>query len=224
MGKKKMDWKLLIIIILICVIIGLTAVFIIYSKNNNKVENTIERKAKTENIVTNKDEEKSDTDNTINKISNNDTNKVDTTTNKTINYNEPIDVEGKYSLTVKSFKIEKIINPPNTNGYYRYYEASEGHKYLEIVYDYKNLATNDIRADKTSSIKIKYDNKYEYSGFNIIEDDKKDFTYSNITSIAPLSTGTLHYLIEIPDEVADGSGTITATITCGSNKYDINLR
>ena len=95
---------------------------------------------------------------------------------------------------------------------------------VEVKYDYKNLEeSNDIKK-KTASMTIKYDNKYEYTGFCVIEDADSDFTYANITNIAPLTIGKLHYLFDIPDEVAYGNGSIVATIKCGSDTYEIVLR
>ena len=51
------------------------------------------------------------------------------------------------------------------------------------------------------SCTLLFASKYRYTGFSVIEEDnREDFTYSNITSISPLTTEYLHYLFEIPDE------------------------
>ena len=142
-----------------------------------------------------------------------------------INFNETVTKENKYELTVLGINFGKTILPPNTSSYYSYYEAKEeGHQYLELKYNYKNLDETNIRADKVASITIKYNNKYEYTGSSIIEDSEGDFTYTSITNIAPLTTGKLHYLFDVPDEVANGDGPIVATIKCGSDTYEITLR
>ncbi len=144
---------------------------------------------------------------------------------KQLNINDVATKENKYELTVLGSNFAKIINPPNTSGYYSYYEAKEdGHQYLEVKYNYKNLSENNVGADDVVTMTIKYDNKYEYTGFSVIEDSDSDFTYTNITNIAPLTTGKLHYLFDIPDEVANSSSSIVATIKCGSDTYIINLR
>lgn len=142
-----------------------------------------------------------------------------------LNVNETATKENKYELTVLSSNFGKTILPPNTSGYYSYYEAkTDGHQYLEIKYNYKNLGQSNVTADDVVSMTIKYDEKYDYTGFCIIEDEDNDFTYANITSIAPLTTGKLHYLFDVPDEVANSSGSIVATIKCGTDKYEIKLR
>ncbi len=220
---KKIDIKVLIIIVLCIVVISLICCVIILLKNRESNNNYIE--SQLDNAITHNTESLDNVENVTNNVNESTVNKIGSTdSNKTISFNELVSVNEKYELIIKSFNIKKIIEPPNTTGYYHYYEASDGHQYLDIVFDYKNLTTSDVRADKTSSIKIKYDEKYDYSGFSIIEDEENDFTYSNIRNIAPLSTGKIHYLIEIPDEVANNSGSIVATITCGSEKYDLKIR
>lgn len=218
-NKLKVDWKILLIIVLIITIV-VGALFVVFSKNNvsqtSNVGNTI-NKNQSDTITKTEDKKNEEKTTIVNTIGN--TNDI-----QTIELNQTITKEEKYELTMKSSRFGKNIEPPNTSGYYRYYDASDGHQYLEIVYDYKNLSSSDVRADKISSIKIKFNDKYEYSGFAVIEDSDGDFTYSNITSIPALSTGKMHYLIEVPDEVANDTSSIVATINCGQDKYQINLR
>lgn len=154
-------------------------------------------------------------------------NKSEENTSKVVNlnFNETVTKEGKYQLTVLGYNVAKKILPANTSGYYSYYEAKEeGHQYLELKYNYKNLATAGVEADEISSIKIKYANQYEYTGFAVIEDSDGDFTYANITDIAPLTVGKMHYLFDIPDEVANGTESIVATMTVGNDTYEIKIR
>lgn len=230
-NKFKPDTKTIIIILLFLVIAGIVGYLLtkdanIMNKRLANNSNTVVSKIEENNIVNNTaTNNESNTNSTVSDNKNSTTiNKIGTTTIPTINLDEPVSKDDKYEVTLKSSRFGKIINPPNTSGYYRYYEASDGHQYLEITYDYKNLSGYDVRADKTASIKIKYNDKYEYTGFSIIEDSDGDFTYSNITSIPALSTGKMHYLIEVPDEVANDENSIVATISCEQNKYQIKLR
>lgn len=223
-SKFKLDSKIIFILILLMIIIALVLV-IIFSKNNNGLENkNVNSNVNITKIEDNHKENNTTDSKTENKTNNTSINKIEVEESKNINYNETITKEEKYELTMKTHRFGKTIEPPNTSGYYRYYDASEGHQYLEIVFDYKNLTASDVRADKISSIKIKYNDKYEYSGFAVIEDSDGDFTYSNITSIAALSTGKMHYLIEVPDEVVNDTASIVATIKCGQDDYKLNIR
>lgn len=222
-NKLKLDWKIILIIVLFVIII-IGGIFIAFSSHNNPQTNNLNiNSVEDKNTVISKIEN----ENNVGENSNiEETNKIGIEEeNQTIKLNKTVTKDEEYALTVKGSKIKKVIEPPNTSGYYSYYEASAGHQYLEITYNYKNLTTSDVRADKISSIKIKYNNKYEYSGFSVIEDSDGDFTYSNITSIPALSTGKMHYLIEIPDEVAkDKKASIVATINCGEESYQIKLK
>lgn len=58
----------------------------------------------------------------------------------------------------------------------------------------------------------------------IEEDNRGDFTYSNITSIAPLTTEYLHYLFEIPAEAENSGDTIEIEFTIGGNSYSYKVR
>ena len=229
-SKIKLDIKTILIIILFIIIIALTIAFFVSNRTSKESSiNAVDSEQSNINIskINDNSTKTNDTENTSNtENAENDTkiNKITANEIPTINLNETVSKEEKFELTVKSFNFNSTINPPNTSGYYRYYDATEGHQYLEIVYDYKNLTGSDVRADKISSIKVKYNDKYEYSGFAVIEDSDGDFTYSNITSIPALSVGKMHYLIEVPEEVAKDTAPIVAKINCGTEKYQMNLR
>lgn len=173
-----------------------------------------------DNIIINSNDKEDDDISISNKEDNEEASKA-----TKLNFNDTVTKEGKYELTVTGYNIAKKILPPNTSGYYSYYEAKEdGHQYLELKYNYKNLESSGVDADEVATIKIKYADKYEYTGFSVIQDSESDFTYSNITEISPLTVGKLHYLFDIPDEVANGTGSIVATITVGNDVYEITIR
>lgn len=211
--EEKKDIKKIIIIIESTIIVVLLLFILMLLSTNNKSGNS----SGTTITTSNKNADTSITINKSNKQAKNDTVKL--------NLNETVTKENKYELTVLGINFGKTILPPNTSSFYTYYEAkTDGHQYLEIKYDYKNLGESNVRADNIASMTIKYDNKYEYTGFCVIEDTDSDFTYANITDIAPLTTGKLHYLFDIPDEVANGEGSIVAKIKCGNDAYEIVLR
>ncbi len=90
---------------------------------------------------------------------------------------------------------------------------------------YKNTDTRDIDADDTVSATMIYDGKYEYTGFSMIEEDNRsDFTYSNITSIAPLSTEYVHYLFEVLEEVGNSDKSVVVNFTIDGNSYSYAVR
>lgn len=210
-GKKDIKKITIILesIVIVILLLFISMLLSTKSKNENNSEQTMITSSKT-----------SDSSVTISK--NNEQKKNNAVK---LNFDETVTKENKYELTILEINFAKTILPPNTSSYYSYYEAkTDGHQYLEVKYNYKNLGESNIRADNVLSMTIKYDNKYEYTGFCVIEDDESDFTYANITNIAPLTTGKLHYLFDIPDEVANGEGSIVAIIKCGNDTYEIVLR
>ncbi len=209
---------LLILIIYTIIVIILTARFcVIYINNSREANNNISSQVNVENKV----EEQNNSDITITEQ-----NQEENINNvATIKLNDKVTKESKYEMTVVDYDFSKKVLPPNTSSFYTYYEAKEdGHQYLDIQIKYKNLDYTDIGADDVGSVSIKFDDKYEYNGFCIIEDTDRDFTYANITSIEPLTEGNLHYLIDVPDEVANGEESIVAYINIGSDKYELKIR
>lgn len=111
--------------------------------------------------------------------------------------------------------ISPVVVPPQTNGFYIYYEAEVNRTYVDVCFAYKNRQSYDVRADQVISAELKYDDrKYTYKGFSIIEEDNRsDFTYTNITSISPLSTEYIHYLFEMPAEIENNTKSIEILFT-----------
>lgn len=121
--------------------------------------------------------------------------------------------------------ITKDVMPPHPGSWYSHYEADSGKAYVDICFAYKNTSGKNVRADGVISAKLKYANKYDYSGFSMIEEDSRgDFTYSNITSIAPLSTEYIHYLFEVPEEVQNSTESIVITFSISGNTYTYAAR
>lgn len=129
-------------------------------------------------------------------------------------------------LSIDGIKFAKKIIPPNPSGYYSYYEAKdEGTTYIDLIITVKSLLTTGKRAEDFASVKIIYNDKYEYKSFSIIEErGGSDFTYTSITPIEPLKKGTLHFLATIPDEVVDGTEPIIAIITIDDKEIHYKIR
>lgn len=98
--------------------------------------------------------------------------------------------------------------PSNTSGYYSHYQVdSADNTYLVLKFEVTNYQTGDKDVDTFVSAKATFMGKYKYTGFIVSEDtDGKGF--SNYSSISPLSTAKVFYLIEIPKTVADKEFTV----------------
>ena len=123
-------------------------------------------------------------------------------------------------------KITNDVVPPKPGDWYSHYEADSGKVYVDVCFAYKNTSGSKVGADDViTAAKLKYANKYDYTGFSMIEEDSRsDFTYSNITNIIPLSTEYVHYLFEVPEEVGNSNDSIVISFTIDGNNYTYEVR
>ncbi|MFD0712092.1 bZIP transcription factor [Paenibacillus sp. GCM10027626] len=139
---------------------------------------------------------------------------------------KPLTLENFAELTVASTKFAKKIIPSNPGTFYTYYESKEADMtYLALTLKIKSLLESGKSADDFADVTIKYDDKYEYRTFSTIEKSGgEDFTYTNITSIEPLKTGTLVFLAEVPKEVEKSKQPLVAFITINGKEYEYKIR
>ncbi len=138
---------------------------------------------------------------------------------------QPVTIADVGELTFKKATFTDKVVPPKPTGFYTYYQVkTEGHTYLDIVVAYKNLEGSGKPANEVGRIIVLYDGKYEYTSFSTIEKQGgSDFTYTNITDIAPLTTGVLHFICEVPVEVRDSGKPIIATINISKHSYKLRI-
>ncbi len=131
----------------------------------------------------------------------------------------------KYEASIDFVKITDKVTPPYPDSFYTYYQADEGQVYIDFCIAYKNLTHSSVKASDVLSGKATYAGKYEYTGFSVIEENsREDFTYSNITNIAPLTTEYLHYLIKVPEEVGTSSDSLEIRFSIQGNEYTYSYR
>ena len=58
----------------------------------------------------------------------------------------------------------------------------------------------------------------------IEKESRSNFTYSNITDIAPLTTEYIHILFSVPEEVANSTDSVAIDFTIGGNTYIYTVR
>lgn len=130
---------------------------------------------------------------------------------------------GEFSIDFVN--IAQKITPPTPDSYYSYYEADNGKVYVDFCFSYKNTSAAALDADEIIEAVLIYDGKYEYDGFDIIEEDNRgDFTYANISEIDPLCTEYLHYLFEVPEEVETSGKAILIEFTIDETEYTYKVR
>lgn len=139
---------------------------------------------------------------------------------------ETITIPDLCEFTINYADLKKEVKPPNPESFYTYYDEKDGMTYLDVAVSTKNLRTTARSADEFGSVKAICGSGYEYTGFSIIEENGGgDFTYSSITNVDPLETAVIHYLISIPNELADdSSASIVLEITMLDQDYTLTVR
>ncbi|MFC3800893.1 hypothetical protein [Cohnella sp. GCM10012308] len=138
----------------------------------------------------------------------------------------PLTVADFAEITLTKAAFTSKVVPSNPGSYYSYYEVKEaGNIYLDTVLKVKSLLTSEKESDEFASVKIKYDDKYEYDSFAVIEESGgSDLTYSSITDIEPLKTGTLHFIAELPKEASKDTKSIKVMVTMQGKDYTYTMR
>lgn len=126
-------------------------------------------------------------------------------------------------------KINKIslsydVLPDKMDGFYTHYPAKKGNVYIDIDLDVKNLQKQNLPCDKIMKAEADYNNGYKYKDMPIVKDSSTGFTYANITSIKPLETRGMKFLIECPQEVESSKNPLIVTITLDGKSYQCKIR
>jgi len=138
---------------------------------------------------------------------------------------ETVTVADKCEFFVDYTDMTDDVMPLQPGSWYTHYEAENGKMYIDVCVGFKNLSSKDKMADEVMNATLVYGGKYQYSGFSMIEEENRsDFTYSNITAIAPLATEYLHYLFEVPSELESGEGSLFVMLTVEGSTHKVILR
>jgi len=158
----------------------------------------------------------------------------DTISSSTSNeQNNDVTMEIKEGDTIKTdrmeIKIKKIefsynVLPDNTDGFYTHYPAETGHVYIHIDTDVKNIQKQILNCDGIMVVEANYNDGFTYSSFAVPEDASTGFTYANITSIDPLQTLGVRFLIDCPQEVEETDNPLFLIFNVDKQKYKYIIR
>lgn len=126
-------------------------------------------------------------------------------------------------VTIKKSEFSYDVEPDNPDSYYRHYATEAGKVYLVLSVDVKNNGKAAVECDELLGVKADYNNGYSYSAFAVV-DEGNDLGYANITSLDPLSTQAMKYLIECPEEVETSTAPLFLTITVDGVNYQYTIR
>lgn len=140
---------------------------------------------------------------------------------KSFSVGDTLTEDGVVSVYIESVSCGKTLTPPKKSNYsaYTYFQASTGNTFIILRVKAKNLQSMDIAYDRVASVYCTFDDTYNYYGYVVVETDNgTDLSeFASIYGLAPLNTGTLYYLMEVPEEMSNKPATIT--IYLGSEKY-----
>lgn len=140
-----------------------------------------------------------------------------------VNTGEKI-VTDNMEILINSVEITFDVLPDDTSGFYTHYEADSGNVYISVDADVTNKAKQNLPCDEIGLIEADYNDGYKYSGFAIVKDSSTGFTYANITSISPLETKGIKWLIECPQQVDETDAPLFLTLKVDGNKFLYNIR
>lgn len=132
-------------------------------------------------------------------------------------------IEDVCEFAIVETKIDQDIKPENIDFVYTHYEAESGKKYVDVVLTYKNLAPKGVVAADFIDGLLIYNDKYEYEGFMAVETDNRS-SFDSYYKIAPLCTEYIHYLFEVPDEVANSNESLVALLNIHDTEYKVVVR
>lgn len=147
--------------------------------------------------------------------------------------NNDVTMEIKEGDTIKTdrmeIKIKKIefsynVLPDNTDGFYTHHPAETGHVYIHIDTDIKNIQKQILNCDDIMVVEANYNDEFTYSSFAVPEDASTGFTYANITSIDPLQTLGVRFLIDCPQEVEETDNPLFLIFNVDKQKYKYIIR
>lgn len=116
------------------------------------------------------------------------------------------------------------VLPKNKSIFYTHYAADSGKVYIDISVDVKNTQKQNLKCDRIMSVSANYNNGYTYSGFAVVEDNNTGFTYASISSISPLETKGIRFLIDCPQEVEETTYPLFLTFKLNDKTYKYVIR
>lgn len=204
MKNKKKIIIVVAAILIIAIIIGIVL-------NNNRLINT-----STKTSIEDKENSK------ISKVADKQQSKE-----QEITTSDKITIDNYCEFNITGTTFVKDVLPSNPTGYYTYLQGKDdSQKYCEITMNVKNLKTSAVKQDSLLSVKLKYDNNYEYTCMLVTEDasGEKLETYPNLYSIDPLKNLKYRFVADVPKEIETDGKPLQAVITANGNIYVYNIR
>ena len=130
-----------------------------------------------------------------------------------------------FKYTINSVDFTYDIEPSDTSGYYRHYEAGSGKVFIRIEATYYNRSKRDVCIRDLPKLTADYDNGYTYSGQSVVDDGDGTWTWGDSYVVCePLNTCNVTGMIECAEVVESSSSPLKILITLGSDVYEYVVR
>ncbi len=130
----------------------------------------------------------------------------------------------KSEITIKKIEFSYNVLPDDTSNAYTHYPAESGKVYIHIDTDVKNIQKQQLKCEEIMTVIADYNNGYEYKANVVPEDASLGFTYANITTIDPLVTLGVRFLIDAPQEVEESKNPLKLVFDIDGEKYEYIMR
>jgi outer membrane murein-binding lipoprotein Lpp len=127
-------------------------------------------------------------------------------------------------ITIKKVEFSYDILPDDIGSFYTHYPADSGNVYIHIDTDVKNVQKQNLGADEIMKIEADYNDGYTYTSSPVPEDSTTGFTYASITSIKPLESLGVRFLIDCPQEVEESEKSLTLTFMVDKEEFIYEMR
>lgn len=130
----------------------------------------------------------------------------------------------RMEITIKTIEFSYDVLPDDTSGFHTHYPVDSGNVYIHVDTDVKNLQKQNLECNDIMAIKADYNNGFTYDSRPVPEDESSGFTYANITSIKPLGTLGVRFLIECPQEVEETDNPLTLLFNVDKQNFEYVVR
>lgn len=129
------------------------------------------------------------------------------------------------TFRIETAQIAEEVRPPQHADFQTYFKADEGMVYVDVCTSYMNLKHKETATRDTVSAQMTYAGKYNYKCITVLESaDGEKLTQNNFVFVSPLCTERVHYLFEVPAEIAGSGESIVVTFKVGPNEYRLTVR
>lgn len=122
---------------------------------------------------------------------------------------------------VEYSEFAKDVIPPNPGMGYNHYPAEDGKILLDFCIAYTNRGTKNITAHKAVSAKLK---QAEAQVYTAEEGNRSMFDSPSLVNILPLCTEYVHWIFQIPEEMATNDEPLTISFKVDGKNYTYSVK